>query len=295
MSANECEIGNLEDGEEGKQEKLQVLTKTRFSTLYICDDRQCADDDSNGGFILKRVNSSKSEQMLKNEFLLLQYLAHQGNSSIIQPIRMTTYDNKLALQLPYIRAETLKKHVQSGDFLSENLIKLIFLHLADTLGFLHRLGIVHRDIKPENVLYSPETQKIKLIDFGLAQQYKKREPVNKVCGSLHYIAPELIAQKPFACLKKVDIWALGVLLYFLVYKDRPFTADCSGKKKKRNAQVFRKIQNEKLVHKSERREKATKRPVSENLKEIIDLILEKDPDKRISITDIIDHPLFKTI
>ncbi|CAD7967130.1 unnamed protein product [Amoebophrya sp. A120] len=92
------------------------------------------------------------------------------------------------------------------------------------LEYIHSLRIVHRDVKAENFLFtSPGSiynTPLKLIDFGMAVK-RDTEVLHELCGSPHYLAPELIGQQ---YNHLVDLWALGVLLYLLLYGRYPYDA-----------------------------------------------------------------------
>ena len=106
---------------------------------------------------------------------------------------------------------------------------------------LHRYGVIHRDIKTTNMMVDIESSseqnnflnsgfetdlsnigsgKIKIIDFGLSRILGKYEYSNDPYGSLCFKAPELIEHLPYDF--KVDIWAIGVTIYYLVYKELPY-------------------------------------------------------------------------
>ncbi|KAG6004752.1 hypothetical protein E4U21_000782 [Claviceps maximensis] len=96
----------------------------------------------------------------------------------------------------------------------------MFFQVANAIHFLHTKAlVVHRDIKDENVILDGEG-KIKLIDFGSAA-YIKSGPFDVFVGTIDYAAPEVLAGRPYGG-KEQDVWALGILLYTIIYKENPF-------------------------------------------------------------------------
>ncbi|TQV94598.1 CAMK/CAMKL/PASK protein kinase [Cordyceps javanica] len=96
----------------------------------------------------------------------------------------------------------------------------IFVQVAQAIHFLHTKAlVVHRDIKDENIILDGEGN-IKLIDFGSAA-YIKSGPFDVFVGTIDYAAPEVLAGKPYGG-KPQDVWALGILLYTIIYKENPF-------------------------------------------------------------------------
>ncbi|KAK4123686.1 Pkinase-domain-containing protein [Parathielavia appendiculata] len=93
----------------------------------------------------------------------------------------------------------------------------IFVQVARAIHHLHTKAlVVHRDIKDENVILDGEGR-IKLIDFGSAA-YIKSGPFDVF---VDYAAPEVLAGQPYGG-KEQDVWALGILLYTIIYKENPF-------------------------------------------------------------------------
>ncbi|KAG6031484.1 hypothetical protein E4U41_007560 [Claviceps citrina] len=96
----------------------------------------------------------------------------------------------------------------------------IFVQVVKAVHFLHSKAlVVHRDIKDENVILDGEGN-IKLIDFGSAA-YIKSGPFDVFVGTIDYAAPEVLAGRPYGG-KEQDVWALGILLYTIIYKENPF-------------------------------------------------------------------------
>ncbi|KAF3063863.1 Serine/threonine-protein kinase ppk6 [Daldinia childiae] len=104
--------------------------------------------------------------------------------------------------------------------MEEEECRSIFVQVARAIHHLHtKAKVVHRDIKDENVILDGEGH-IKLIDFGSAA-YIKNGPFDVFVGTIDYAAPEVLAGKPYGG-KEQDVWALGILLYTIIYKENPF-------------------------------------------------------------------------
>ncbi|XP_037736442.1 ribosomal protein S6 kinase-related protein isoform X2 [Chelonia mydas] len=99
----------------------------------------------------------------------------------------------------------------SGRF-AEATIRLFAAELVLVLGYLHDLGIVHRDVKMENILLD-ERGHLKLTDFGLSRHLRRGERAYTICGTLQYMAPEVLSGGPYS--HSADWWSLGILLFTL--------------------------------------------------------------------------------
>lgn len=98
----------------------------------------------------------------------------------------------------------------------------IFGQVAGAVEFLHRVGIVHRDLKPCNVLLNGGSAKV--ADFGFSTHAAPTACLTTFCGSPSYAAPELVSNEGAYVAGPVDMWALGVLLYYIVSARLPFGA-----------------------------------------------------------------------
>ena len=144
--------------------------------------------------------------------------------------------------------------------------------MLSAVKHLHEHNIVHRDLKPENFLMNDKTEnaEIKLIDFGLSKRFSQKEQVQKmhtVVGTPYYVAPEVLKGEYD---QRCDVWSLGVILFVFLCGYPPFEGD-------ENKEIFKNILKKPLQFDPQDWDK-----VSKEAKELITMMLEKDPSKRIS-------------
>lgn len=149
----------------------------------------------------------------------------------------------------------------------------IFEQIISGIDHTHKLRIVHRDLKPENLLMDYD-HTIRIVDFGLSNTYKPEERLRTACGSPCYAAPEMIESKnPYEPIM-VDVWSAGVILYVMVNGCLPFEDDDTPK-------LYKKILNG---------EYSLSQNLSADLRDFIQRILTVDPEKRIRISEMKEHP-----
>ncbi|OIW33923.1 Pkinase-domain-containing protein [Coniochaeta ligniaria NRRL 30616] len=142
----------------------------------------------------------------------------------------------------------------------------IFVQVARAIQHLHTKAlVVHRDIKDENVILDGEGN-VKLIDFGSAT-YIKSGPFHVFVGTIDYAAPEVLAGKPYGG-KEQDVWALGILLYTIIYKENPFYS----------------------IDEIMDRDLRVPYTISDDSIDLIRCMLDRDLGKRIDIDQVLAHP-----
>ncbi|XP_022615443.1 putative serine/threonine-protein kinase F31E3.2 [Seriola dumerili] len=108
-----------------------------------------------------------------------------------------------------------------GQF-GEDEVRLFAAELGSALGFLHDMGIIHRDIKMENILVSDQGH-LRLSDFGLSHRLKRGGRAFTICGTIQYMAPEVLSGGPYNHAS--DWWSLGIMLFSLVTGEFPVPAE----------------------------------------------------------------------
>ena len=160
--------------------------------------------------------------------------------------------------------------------LKESVAFSYFIQVVNAVYYLHNNNIIHRDIKPENILIGKDN-KVKLCDFGWAKELTL-ENRSTFCGTVEYMAPEIVGSENYDY--SVDIWSLGILLYELLYGHSPFKASST-----KNIILNIKTHELSLDDKNKK--------ISSSCKDLITKLLNSNPQKRLKIKDILEHPFVK--
>uniref|UniRef100_A0A1D5R2J9 calcium/calmodulin-dependent protein kinase n=2 Tax=Cercopithecinae TaxID=9528 RepID=A0A1D5R2J9_MACMU len=173
--------------------------------------------------------------------------------------------------------ELFDRIVEKG-FYTEKDASTLIRQVLDAVYYLHRMGIVHRDLKPENLLYysQDEESKIMISDFGLSKMEGKGDVMSTACGTPGYVAPEVLAQKPYS--KAVDCWSIGVIAYILLCGYPPFYDENDSK-------LFEQILKAEYEFDSPYWD-----DISDSAKDFIRNLMEKDPNKRYTCEQAARHP-----
>jgi serine/threonine-protein kinase len=142
---------------------------------------------------------------------------------------VTIFDAGEEHDLAYIAMEFLKGRDLVGHTKPDRLMPLprvigILARVADALDYAHRNQVVHRDIKPANIMYEPDTDQVKVTDFGIARiTDSSKTKTGMVLGTPSYMSPEQLAGKKID--GRSDLFSLGVTLYQLACGQLPFQGE----------------------------------------------------------------------
>ncbi|XP_026441125.1 calcium-dependent protein kinase 29-like [Papaver somniferum] len=167
---------------------------------------------------------------------------------------------------------------------TESNAKIVFKQLIGIVESCHDRGVMHRDIKLENIfLFTEENDQcpdIRLGNFGFATYIKPAEKLHKACGSLYYIAPEMLDRNPVYD-QAVDVWSAGVVLFSFLSGNPSFDGET-------DSHIINNIKDGAFCF-----DVFEWANISELAKDMISGMLYKDPAKRLTATKVLNHPWMK--
>lgn len=157
---------------------------------------------------------------IKKEICINKMLNHEN---VVKFYGHRREGNIQYLFLEYCSGGELFDRIEPDIGMPEQDAQRFFHQLMAGVVYLHGIGITHRDIKPENLLLD-ERDNLKISDFGLATVFRhnnRERLLNKMCGTLPYVAPELLKRKEFHA-EPVDVWSCGIVLTAMLAGELPW-------------------------------------------------------------------------
>ncbi|XP_064154243.1 NUAK family SNF1-like kinase 1 isoform X2 [Anguilla rostrata] len=165
----------------------------------------------------ERITDDLDRVHIQREIEIISSLKHPN---IIRIHEVFESKDKIVIVMDYASQGELYDYVNERRRLPEAEARDIFRQITSAVHYCHKNGVVHRDLKLENILLDQDFN-VKLADFGLSNYYQRGHLLQTYCGSPLYASPEIVKGLPYQG-PEVDCWALGVLLYALVYGSMPF-------------------------------------------------------------------------
>ncbi len=232
--------------------------------------------------ILCKTNMRNDQlTLIKTEIDILKICHHKN---IIKLYDIFENENFFYIIMEYCPGGDLFSYLERNKFhIPERQSCKIIYKILKALSYLHSFGIIHRDIKSENILITynnDEEFDIRINDFNLSKILGPGEYCNETCGTLSYVAPEILLKKKYN--KLVDSWSLGVTCYLLISGSLPFDHPLNDK------EIIRKTIYEQPNFRNGIWEKIPNECIN-----FISKLLEKNPKKRMTINEALNHEWIK--
>ncbi|CAB4059828.1 CAMK1 [Lepeophtheirus salmonis] len=257
---------------EDKYIMKDVLGTGAFSQVRLAEQREEPSKLYAIKIIDKKALKGK-EDSLENEIKVLRRLDHPNVVKLLE-----AYESKSSVYLVMelvTGGELFDRIVEKGSYTEKDAADLI-KQVLSAVAYMHTEGVVHRDLKPENLLYhsTDEDSKIMISDFGLSKM-EDSGIMATACGTPGYVAPEVLAQKPYG--KSVDVWSIGVISYILLCGYPPFYDE-------NDANLFAQILKGEFEFDSPYWD-----DISDEAKAFIRQLMCVDVDKRLSCSEALEH------
>eukprot|EP00123_Amoebidium_parasiticum_P021595 comp70165_c0_seq1/m.48102 comp70165_c0_seq1/g.48102 ORF comp70165_c0_seq1/g.48102 comp70165_c0_seq1/m.48102 type:complete len:371 (-) comp70165_c0_seq1:50-1162(-) len=219
------------------------------------------------------MRAAKMVKRVKNEVEIHCQLKHP---SILELFNYFEDSNYVYLVLEMCESGELHRYLRDrGQPISEDEARRMVGQIVKGLEYLHGYNIIHRDLKLANVLLT-KNMDVKIADFGLATRLA--QPGDKhmtMCGTPNFIAPEIVSRRPHGL--ESDLWSLGVIIFTMLVGKPPFDS-------KKIKTTFDKVT---------RAEYTLPDTLSPEASDLISLLLQTNPTKRLSLQQVARHPFLQ--
>ena len=231
--------------------------------------------------IMAKKNMDKSDmELAKVEIDILKISQHPN---IIKLYDVFENEHYIYIIMENCSGGDLLSYFEYHEYeLPETKVCEIIHKLSMAVYYLHSYGIVHRDLKPENILMTDlsASADIRLLDFGLSKIVGNDEKCTEPYGTLSFVAPEVLQGKPYD--KSVDLWSIGIITFLLLCGYLPFDDKHSER------EIARQTIQDPVPYETKIWSK-----LSPEAKTFVDGLLQKKPEKRYTIKEVLEHPWIK--
>ena len=256
---------------EGRFTILDKIGQGITATVYS------AKDNATGSFVaIKRISKDQDALTMERVQQEIKVMQPTYHPFIVSFYEVFEDADSINIVMEYCQGGTIKDVLQSNGPLDEHQASVIMAELVLALSYVHSVcGAIHRDVKPDNILLDKHGH-VRLCDFGFAKECDVDAPKKRsACGSPAFTAPEVIKRAEYT--GKADVWGCGVVLYMLVFNKLPF-----------QGQSIPECMRQILCKELEVPGYAT-----DNLRDLLTNMLQKDWHKRFSFEQVLEHPWLK--
>jgi Ca2+-binding EF-hand superfamily protein/tRNA A-37 threonylcarbamoyl transferase component Bud32 len=227
--------------------------------------------------IIDKTGMTASERdLLRTEIAVLQLVNHPH---IVHLKNVFETRSRIYIIMTLVEGGDLFQRLTLRHRFDEATAKRIIKNLLEALQYLHERGIVHRDLKLENIMMTSRDSDtdIQVADFGLSKFAAPEEIMRLPCGTLTYVAPEVLQMNGYG--REVDLWNVGVILYVLLRGRLPFES-------RHNNEIIEKTLRAQLFIERD----AAWDTISMDAKNMIRKLICSDPKKRLTVQKALEEP-----
>ncbi|KAL1567747.1 Calcium-dependent protein kinase 15 [Salvia divinorum] len=254
------------------------LGRGQFGVTYMCTEIVTGHSYACKSILKRKLVSKSDKEDMKREVHIMQHLSGQHN---IVEFKGAFEDRQTVhLIMEVCRGGELFDSIIAQGHYSEKAASDLCRQIVNVVQNCHFMGVMHRDLKPENFLLSSKDEKatLKATDFGLSVFIEEGKVYRDIVGSAYYVAPEVLRR---SYGKEIDVWSAGVILYILLSGVPPFWAETEKG-------IFDAILNEEVDFDSQ-----PWPSISSSAKDLVRKMLNKDPVRRITSAQVLEHPWIK--
>ena len=250
---------------------VKFLNKGSFGKIYLVEKI-----NTKAKYALKSIKligiNRYNKVCILNE---IKILLINNNEYLLKCYDIFIHNNKLCLITEYIDGGDLDNYIKSNKNLTDDNLVKIFLEICVGINSLHNNNIIHRDIKPANILIG-KNGNIKICDFGISKFLIYNKVTNTNIGTPYFMSPEQIKEQYYDY--KIDVWGIGCVLYYLLFKKYPFEGN-----------NFQQLKNNILcknpINNLEKKDTTNIIKIKEILKEMF----EKNKQKRMNLSIFLEN------
>lgn len=259
--SRECKIGSGSYGKvilyrntvDGKKYAIKVFHRSHLLKLHVAPSETAMSD------VLREVS-------------IMKMVDHPNIVNLIEVINDPLSDH-FYMVLEYVEGKLVWEGSSSEGYIGESKSRKYLRDVVAGLMYLHAHNIVHGDIKPDNLLIT-STGLVKIGDFSVSQVFEgDNDELRRSPGTPVFTAPECCLGLTYHG-RAADTWALGITLYCMIVGQYPFLGDTLQ-------ETYDKIVNNQLVLPDD---------INPQLRNLIERLLCKDPNHRISLRAVAEHP-----
>ncbi|XP_052179134.1 calcium-dependent protein kinase 2-like [Diospyros lotus] len=251
------------------------LGRGQFGVTYLCTELSTGQQYACKSISKRKLSTRSDKEDMKREIQIMQHLSGQSNIVEFKGVYEDRHSVNLVMEL-CAGGELFDRIIAKG-YYTERAAASMCRAIVNVVHACHFMGVMHRDLKPENFLLSDRSEKarLKATDFGLSVFIEKGKVYRDIVGSAYYVAPEVLRRRYG---KEADIWSAGVMLYILLSGVPPFWAETERG-------IFDAILKGNIDFASN-----PWPSISSSAKDLVRKMLTRDPSRRITSAQVLEHP-----